>query len=208
MATGPADYGPAVAVVHPPLPGLAAPAMSPALPEHLQSVRAAVLAKAESPRPRLASRVVGGMPLASELYLYRPSKKRRSIANARKKNRNPNQEIEEYRDLMQVPDRFENGFTIKAVLGVLFVSFIMVPGNMYLSLMIGGSLGAAAEWVTIILFAEITKRSFSSLRRQEVYVLFYVAASLIAAETGAFEGLLYNSTWCNRQPPSSSASPS
>ena len=42
------------------------------------------------------------------------------------------------------------------------------------------------------LFAEITKRSFSSLRRQEVYVLFYVAASLIAAETGAFEGLLYN----------------
>ena len=108
------------------------------------------------------------------------------------KNRNPNQEIEEYRDLMEVPDRFENGFTIKAILGVFFVAFIMVPGNMYLSLMIGGSLGAAAEWVTIILFAEITKRSFSSLRRQEVYVLFYVAGSLIAAETGAFEGLLYN----------------
>ena len=108
------------------------------------------------------------------------------------KNRNPNQEIEEYRDLMQVPDKFEDGFTIKAILGVLFVAFIMVPGNMYLSLMIGGSLGAAAEWVTIILFAEITKRSFSTLKRQEVYVLFYVAASLIAAETGAFEGLLYN----------------
>ena len=109
-----------------------------------------------------------------------------------RKDRNPNQEIEEYRDLMQVPDQFEDGFTIKAVLGVLFVAFIMVPGNMYLSLMIGGSLGAAAEWVTIILFAEIAKRSFSTLRRQEVYVLFYVASSLIAAETGAFEGLLYN----------------
>ena len=108
------------------------------------------------------------------------------------KNRNPNQEIEEYRDLMQVPDKFEDGFTITAILGVLFVAFIMVPGNMYLSLMIGGSLGAAAEWVTIILFAEITKRSFSTLKRQEVYVLFYVASSLIAAETGAFEGLLYN----------------
>ena len=108
------------------------------------------------------------------------------------KNRNPNQEIEDYRDLMQVPDKFEDGFTIKAILGVLFVAFIMVPGNMYLSLMIGGSLGAAAEWVTIILFAEITKRSFSTLKRQEVYVLFYVASSLIAAETGAFEGLLYN----------------
>jgi hypothetical protein len=106
--------------------------------------------------------------------------------------RNPNQEIEEYRDLMQAPSQFEDGFTIKAVLGVLFVAFVMVPGNMYLSLMIGGSLGAAAEWVTIILFAEITKRSFTSLKRQEVYLLFYVASSLISAQTGAFEGLLYN----------------
>ena len=101
------------------------------------------------------------------------------------------QELEDYRNLMEPPSEFEEGFTSKTVLGVLFVSFIMVPGNMYLSLMIGGSLGAAAEWVTIILFAEITKRSFTTLRRQEVYLLFYVAASLIAAETGAFEGLLY-----------------
>ena len=93
---------------------------------------------------------------------------------------------------MQVPSEFEDGFTLKAILGVFFVAFIMVPGNMYLSLMIGGSLGAAAEWVTIILFAEITKRSFTTLKRQEVYLLFYVAASLISAETGAFEGLLYN----------------
>jgi hypothetical protein len=93
---------------------------------------------------------------------------------------------------MQVPSEFEDGFTLKAILGVFFVAFIMVPGNMYLSLMIGGSLGAAAEWVTIILFAEITKRSFTTLKRQEVYLLFYVASSLISAETGAFEGLLYN----------------
>ncbi|MBI2502083.1 MAG: hypothetical protein HYW07_02485 [Candidatus Latescibacteria bacterium] len=107
-----------------------------------------------------------------------------------KKKRNPNQEIEDYRGLMETPTQFEDGFTIKAVLGVLFVAFIMVPGNMYLNLMIGGSLGAAAEWVTIILFAEITKRSFTTLRRQEVYLLYYVASSVIS--TGAFEGLLYN----------------
>jgi len=100
-------------------------------------------------------------------------------------------ELEEYRNLMEVPSEFEEGFTVKTIIGVLFVSFIMVPGNMYLSLMIGGSLGAAAEWVTIILFAEISKRSFVTLKRQEVYLLFYVSASLIAAETGAFEGLLY-----------------
>ena len=109
---------------------------------------------------------------------------------AEKKKRNPNQGIEDYRGLMEVTTTFEDGFTIKAVLGVLFVAFIMVPGNMYLNLMIGGSLGAAAEWVTIILFAEITKRSFTTLRRQEVYLLYYVASSVIS--TGAFEGLLYN----------------
>ena len=106
---------------------------------------------------------------------------------------------------MEVPDQFEDGFTTKAILGVFFVAFIMVPGNMYLSLMIGGSLGAAAEWVTIILFAEITKRSHSSLKRQEVYLLFYVAGSLISAETGAFEGLLYNQYLVSRQPLNSSA---
>lgn len=111
-----------------------------------------------------------------------------------------NQEVEEYRDLIETPTEFEDGFTSKAIIGVLFVAFIMIPGNMYLSLMVGGSLGAAAEWVTIILFAEITKRSFTSLRKQEVYVLYYVAAGLIAAETGAFEGLLWNQ-YLRQSPP-------
>ena len=102
------------------------------------------------------------------------------------------QEIEEYRSLLETPERYEEGFTVKTILGVLFVSLIMVPGNMYLGLMIGGSLGAAAQWATIILFAEVTKRSFTTLRRQEVYLLFYVASGLIASETGTFQGLLWN----------------
>ena len=113
---------------------------------------------------------------------------------------NANKEIEEYRDLIETPTEFEDGFTSKSIIGVLFVAFIMIPGNMYLSLMVGGSLGAAAEWVTIILFAEITKRSFTSLTKQEVYVLYYVAAGLIAAETGAFEGLLWNQ-YLRQSPP-------
>ena len=110
-----------------------------------------------------------------------------------KKVRNPNAEIEEYRSLMEVPKSFGEGFTLRTILGVIvFISVVMVPGNMYLSLMTGGSLGAAAEWVTIILFIEIARRSFTTLSRQEIYVLFYVAASLVAAETGTFQGLLWN----------------
>ncbi|MSS72722.1 MAG: hypothetical protein EXS64_14710 [Candidatus Latescibacteria bacterium] len=110
----------------------------------------------------------------------------------RKSPRDPDAEIHEYRDLMTTPTTFEEGFTLRTILGVLFISVVMVPGNMYLSLMTGGSLGAAAEWVTIILFIEIARRSFTTLKRQEIYVLFYVAASLVAAETGTFQGLLWN----------------
>jgi len=102
------------------------------------------------------------------------------------------QELEEYRSLLTAPGTYEEAFNAKTILGALFISIVMVPGNMYLTLMIGGGIGAAAEWVTIILFIEIAKRSYTTLRRQEVYLLLYVATALIGAETGAFEGLLWN----------------
>ena len=102
------------------------------------------------------------------------------------------QEIEEYRDLLEAPKEFEDGFNTKTVIGALFVSIVMVPGNIYLELMIGGSIGAAAQWVTIILFLELAKRSFTRLRRQEIYLLYYVTTSLVNRESGAFEGLLWH----------------
>ncbi|HAA77102.1 TPA: peptide transporter, partial [Candidatus Latescibacteria bacterium] len=102
------------------------------------------------------------------------------------------EEIEEYRDLLEAPDTYEDGFNTKTVIGALFVSIVMVPGNIYLELMIGGSIGAAAQWVTIILFLELAKRSFTRLRRQEIYLLYYVTTSLVNRESGAFEGLLWH----------------
>ncbi len=101
-------------------------------------------------------------------------------------------EIEEYRALLEAPEEFEDGFNTKTILGALFVSVIMVPGNIYLELMIGGSIGAAAQWVTIILFLELAKRSFTVLKKQELYLLYYVTSALIGRETGAFEGLLWH----------------
>ena len=103
-------------------------------------------------------------------------------------------ELEEYRSLLSAPAQYEEGFTVRTILGVLFVAIIMVPGNMYLQLMIGGGLGAAAQWVTIILFLEIAKRSFTVLKRQEIYLLYYATIALVAS-TGAgtlFSGLLWN----------------
>jgi hypothetical protein len=94
---------------------------------------------------------------------------------------------------------YVDGFSKRTVLGALFVAIVMMPGSIYLGLVAGQTLGPAAEWVTIILFAEIARRSFASLKRQEVYVLFYVASSIaavalihVALAGGPFAGAIWN----------------
>ena len=94
---------------------------------------------------------------------------------------------------------YEDGFSSRTVVGAVFVALVMMPGAIYMGLVAGQSLGAAAEWVTIILFAELARRSFSNLKRQEVYVLFYVASGIaavtighVALSGGPFAGPIWN----------------
>jgi hypothetical protein len=97
-----------------------------------------------------------------------------------------------------VPEpEFEEGFSGKTMAGALFVAFIMLPGALYLGLVAGQGLGPAAEWVTIVLFAEIMRRSFLPMKRQEIYILYYVAASLtgLAADRGISGGAFGNLIW-------------
>ncbi len=82
--------------------------------------------------------------------------------------------------------KFEDGFTFRTVLGLLFVAFVMLPGSIYMGLVAGVGLGAAAEWVTIVLFAEVMRRSLQPLKRQEIYMLFYIASALTAMGAGAY----------------------
>ena len=98
-------------------------------------------------------------------------------------------ELQEYRDLLQTPEHFEEGFDWKAVVGAIFIGFLMMPGSMYLQLVIGTGIGPAARWVTIILFAELAKRSYSDLTQQEIFLLYYMAG---AALSTPFQGLLWN----------------
>ncbi|MDO8683976.1 MAG: peptide transporter, partial [Armatimonadota bacterium] len=93
---------------------------------------------------------------------------------------------------------FEDGFSMKSVIGAIFVGFIMVPGAMYLGLVAGQGLGAAAQWVTIVLFAEIARRSFLPLKKQEIFILYYVAGGLgtgvlasIGVAGGPFGNLIF-----------------
>jgi hypothetical protein len=98
-------------------------------------------------------------------------------------------ELQEYRDLLKAPDQFEEGFDWKTVVGAIFIGFLMMPGSMYLQLVIGTGIGPAARWVTIILFAELAKRSYSELKQQEIFLLYYMAG---AALSTPFQGLLWN----------------
>ncbi|MFP5239257.1 MAG: peptide transporter, partial [Acidobacteriota bacterium] len=98
-------------------------------------------------------------------------------------------ELKEYRDLLETPQHFEEGFNWKTIAGAIFIGFLMMPGSMYLNLVIGAGIGPAARWVTIILFAEVAKRAYSDLKQQEVFLLYYMAG---AAMHSPFQGLLWS----------------
>ena len=116
------------------------------------------------------------------------------------------EDLEEYRRLLDVPAEFEDGFNLRTVLGALFIGFVMMPASIYLSLVAGQQLGEAAQWTTLILFTEIAKRSFSTVKKQEIFIIFYMAGGLAAAGGGPIGGMMW-STSATLLPPWGSASP-
>ena len=103
-------------------------------------------------------------------------------------------ELEQYRSLMQPPKTFMDGFTLKSVIGCVFIGLVMMPASMYLSLLMGADLGGAARWVTVILFVELARRSFTTLKTPEIFILFYMAGAALASP---FSGLLWNQFYVN-----------
>jgi hypothetical protein len=99
-------------------------------------------------------------------------------------------------DVVDGDDEYVDGFSWRTVLGALFIGFIMMPGAIYLSLIAGQGMGPAAEWVTIILFMEVARRSYQTLKKQEIYLLYYIGAALtsqvgaLALTGGAFATLI------------------
>lgn len=92
----------------------------------------------------------------------------------------------------------EDGFTWRAVLGALFIAFVMLPGIIFMGLQIGQDLGTAADWVVIILFVELSRRSFMTLRKQELFILKYTVGHLshisgnVALGGGVFAWFVFN----------------
>ncbi len=77
-------------------------------------------------------------------------------------------------------EEYVDGFSWRTVVGALFIGFIMMPGAIYLGLIAGQGMGPAAEWVTIILFMEVARRSYQTLKKQELYLLYYMGAALVS----------------------------
>src|SRR3954451_22556502 len=100
-------------------------------------------------------------------------------------------ELRKFRDLMPPPDHWDEGFGLKAMIGGLFVGMIMTPASMYMQLVVGADIGPAAQWVTIILFIEVARRSFTTLKRPEIFVLYYMAGACLVS-TGPGSGLLWS----------------
>ncbi len=76
---------------------------------------------------------------------------------------------------------FESGLTLKVFLGALFVGLLMMPGSIYLSYVSGQSGAAAAPWVAVILFTELARRSFTTARRQELYMLLGLTGAAVGS---------------------------
>jgi hypothetical protein len=86
-------------------------------------------------------------------------------------------EMEKYRKLMVPPGTYSEGFSFGSVIGVFLVALVLIPGALYMQLLAGQGVGAAAQWVTLILFLEVAKRANAKLGRAQIFVLFYMAGT-------------------------------
>ncbi|GIX07079.1 MAG: hypothetical protein KatS3mg115_1482 [Candidatus Poribacteria bacterium] len=94
---------------------------------------------------------------------------------------------------------FESGLSLKVLFGAFFVGFLMMPGAIYLSLQTGQSAGgAAAPWVAVILFTELARRSFQTVKRQELYILLALTGAAVNAG-GQYSGYIFDSYFINSQ---------
>ncbi len=106
-------------------------------------------------------------------------------------------ELAQYRDLMTPPATFVDGFNARSVIGCIFIGMVMMPASIYLGLLAGMGLGDAARWVTVILFVELARRSFTTLKRPEIFILFYMAGAAISSP---FTGLLWTQYYAQSDP--------
>lgn len=93
-------------------------------------------------------------------------------------------------DILVEPDAawadapYQSGFTLKTVLGAFFIGLVMLPGLIYMGLVVGTNIGSGAQWVTVLLFLEMARRSYQKLSRQELMIINHMASTLTGMSGG------------------------
>lgn len=105
------------------------------------------------------------------------------------------EELAVYRDLIEVPTSFGDGFTWTSVAGALFCGLLMFPGAIYLGLLSGVGMNVAATWVTVIVFSEITRRAMKAMTKEEMVILLMVAGAMIGGNAVVPGGPFGNLIW-------------
>ncbi|OYT29642.1 MAG: hypothetical protein B6U94_07540 [Thermofilum sp. ex4484_79] len=85
--------------------------------------------------------------------------------------------------------RFKSGFTRRSILALIFTSFTILPVQILLRLTSGESIAAAAAYITIILFTEISVFLGNPLSKQEVFIIYSLAA--LAGTAAPFLDFVY-----------------
>lgn len=104
-------------------------------------------------------------------------------------------ELQQYRELLEQPKGFKEGFGWSTVVGIFFCGLVMLPGSIYLGLMSGIGMGPAATWVTVILFMEISRRALKTMQKEELVVLLHAATIMMVGHVmfpgGPFGQIIY-----------------
>jgi len=153
--------------------------------EHIEAYRMQTSMSSASSRGRRR----GGAGGARVSSAQQDTSRAAPIRGGRTSGPKVDRDLEEFRSLMEPPSTFTDGFTWPSFFGALFVAFLMVPGGMYMSLVAGMDPYGAAGWVTVILFIEVARRANKTLKKAELFILFYLVGSALAMP---FEGILWN----------------
>jgi len=92
---------------------------------------------------------------------------------------------------------FASGFSLRTVIGAFFIGFVMLPGLIYMGLVVGTNIGGGAQWVTVLLFLELARRSYQKVSRQELMIINHMASTLtgmaggIMLSGGVFASLIW-----------------
>ena len=87
-------------------------------------------------------------------------------------------------DLDALRRNLKPGFTYRSALALVFASLVIMPVQLYLLLVSGANIAAAAVYITVILFTEISILTGSPMTKQEIYIVYMLAG--LAASNPVF----------------------